>query len=205
MNAPTVTDTKPHSPANTIRIGYARVSTRAQDHLSQMQALESAHCREIVEETASTRKERPKLRVQRSHATVTLLSRPCDSPQVTMEKAHCSYVEGGIMHMLKRHLVLIGTPLLASLSLAPAAVTLGSSGPAMAADTSLNDAQEDDYNEGFQAGYRAGYTRGKSHGARCNWQPPSAHKPLPGQYAKGYLHGTSVGYVDGYRKYGHAC
>ncbi|MDP9868634.1 MULTISPECIES: recombinase family protein [Streptosporangium] len=46
---------------NTIRIGYARVSTRAQDHLSQMEALAGAHCREVVEETASTRKDRPKL------------------------------------------------------------------------------------------------------------------------------------------------
>ncbi|MCW2879084.1 MAG: DNA-invertase from lambdoid prophage e14 [Sphaerisporangium sp.] len=44
------------------RIGYARISTRAQDHLSQMEALAAAHCREIVEETASTRKQRPKLR-----------------------------------------------------------------------------------------------------------------------------------------------
>ncbi|MEV4162143.1 recombinase family protein [Nonomuraea dietziae] len=62
MNVPTVTATTPHGLANAIRIGYARVSTRAQDHLSQMQALEGAHCREIVEETASTRKDRPKLR-----------------------------------------------------------------------------------------------------------------------------------------------
>lgn len=53
-------------PSNAIRIGYARISTRAQDHLSQMEALAAAHCREIVEETASTRKDRPKLR-----ATVT--------------------------------------------------------------------------------------------------------------------------------------
>ncbi|WP_248958618.1 recombinase family protein [Sphaerisporangium perillae] len=49
-------------PSNAIRIGYARISTRAQDHLSQMEALTAAHCREIVEETASTRKDRPKLR-----------------------------------------------------------------------------------------------------------------------------------------------
>ncbi|MEU4549991.1 recombinase family protein [Nonomuraea dietziae] len=68
MNAPTVT-------ANTIRIGYARVSTRAQDHLSQMQALDGAHCREIVEETASTRKDRPKLRatIERMHPGDTLV------------------------------------------------------------------------------------------------------------------------------------
>ncbi|MFE3454968.1 recombinase family protein [Nonomuraea sp. NPDC059194] len=56
----------PTGPTNTIRIGYARISTRAQDHLSQLEALAAAHCREIVEETASTRKDRPKL-----HATVT--------------------------------------------------------------------------------------------------------------------------------------
>ncbi|GAA2681722.1 hypothetical protein GCM10010412_066630 [Nonomuraea recticatena] len=75
MNAPTVTETKPHGPANAIRIGYARVSTRAQDHLSQMQALEGAHCREIVEETASTRKDRPKLRatIERMHPGDTLV------------------------------------------------------------------------------------------------------------------------------------
>ncbi|GAA2418591.1 recombinase family protein [Nonomuraea africana] len=75
MNAPTVMDTKPHSAANTIRIGYARVSTRAQDHLSQMQALDGAHCREIVEETASTRKDRPKLRatVERMRPSDTLV------------------------------------------------------------------------------------------------------------------------------------
>jgi DNA invertase Pin-like site-specific DNA recombinase len=48
-------------PTNTIRIGYARISTRAQDHLSQMEALAAADCRQIVEETASTRKDRPKL------------------------------------------------------------------------------------------------------------------------------------------------
>ncbi|MGV9600708.1 recombinase family protein [Streptosporangium sandarakinum] len=58
MTAPTDTAA---APSNAIRIGYARVSTRAQDHLLQMEALASAHCREIVEETASTRKDRPKL------------------------------------------------------------------------------------------------------------------------------------------------
>jgi DNA invertase Pin-like site-specific DNA recombinase len=47
---------------NSVRIGYARVSTRAQDHQAQLDALAAAHCREIVIETASTRAARPKLR-----------------------------------------------------------------------------------------------------------------------------------------------
>lgn len=46
---------------NTVRIGYARVSTRAQDHQAQLDALAAAHCREVIVETASTRGERPKL------------------------------------------------------------------------------------------------------------------------------------------------
>ena len=46
----------------------ARVSTRSQDHQSQLDALAAAHCREVVEETASTRRDRPKLR-----ATLSLL------------------------------------------------------------------------------------------------------------------------------------
>ncbi len=46
---------------NSVRIGYARVSTRAQDHQAQLDALAAAHCREIVVETASTRDARPKL------------------------------------------------------------------------------------------------------------------------------------------------
>jgi hypothetical protein len=46
---------------NSIRIGYARASTRAQDHQAQLYALAVAHCREIVVETASTRDGRPKL------------------------------------------------------------------------------------------------------------------------------------------------
>lgn len=50
------------TPHNRIRIGYARVSTRGQDHQSQLDALAAAHCREVVVETASTRKDRPKLR-----------------------------------------------------------------------------------------------------------------------------------------------
>jgi len=46
---------------NSIRIGYARVSSRVQDHQSQLDTLAGAHCREIVVETASTRGDRPKL------------------------------------------------------------------------------------------------------------------------------------------------
>jgi len=46
---------------NSVRIGYARVSTRAQDHQAQLYALTAARCREIVVETASTRGARPKL------------------------------------------------------------------------------------------------------------------------------------------------
>ena len=46
---------------NSVRIGYARVSTRTQDHQAQLDALAAAQCREIVVETASTRGERPKL------------------------------------------------------------------------------------------------------------------------------------------------
>ncbi|WP_322769689.1 recombinase family protein [Frankia sp. Cr1] len=47
---------------NRVRIGYARVSTRAQDHQAQLDALAGAHCREVIGETASSRKERPQLR-----------------------------------------------------------------------------------------------------------------------------------------------
>ncbi len=46
---------------NSVRVGYARVSTRTQDHQAQLDALGAAHCREVVVETASTRGERPKL------------------------------------------------------------------------------------------------------------------------------------------------
>jgi DNA invertase Pin-like site-specific DNA recombinase len=53
---------------NSVRIGYARVSTRAQDHQAQLDALAAAHCREIVIETVSTRYARPKL-----HATLAAL------------------------------------------------------------------------------------------------------------------------------------
>jgi DNA invertase Pin-like site-specific DNA recombinase len=47
---------------NSVRIGYARVSTRTQDHQAQLDALDSAHCREILVETASSRDARPQLR-----------------------------------------------------------------------------------------------------------------------------------------------
>jgi DNA invertase Pin-like site-specific DNA recombinase len=46
---------------NSVRIGYARVCSRAQDYQAQLDALAAAHCREIVVETASTRDARPKL------------------------------------------------------------------------------------------------------------------------------------------------
>ncbi len=46
---------------NSVQIGYARVSTRTQDHQAQLDALAAAHCREVVVETASTRDARPKL------------------------------------------------------------------------------------------------------------------------------------------------
>jgi hypothetical protein len=50
------------APSNAIRVGYARVSTRAQDHAAQLQLLNAADCHEIAEETLSThRKDRPKL------------------------------------------------------------------------------------------------------------------------------------------------
>ena len=47
---------------NGVRIGCARVSTWAQEHQAQLDALAAAHCREIIVETASTRGDRPKLR-----------------------------------------------------------------------------------------------------------------------------------------------
>ena len=46
---------------NSVRIGYARVSTRAQDHRAQLDALAGADCREVIVETASTRTGRPQL------------------------------------------------------------------------------------------------------------------------------------------------
>jgi DNA invertase Pin-like site-specific DNA recombinase len=47
---------------NSVRIGYARVSTRTQEHQAQFDALAAAHCREIIVETASTCGARPRLR-----------------------------------------------------------------------------------------------------------------------------------------------
>lgn len=56
--------TASHAPAvrtNTVRIGYARVSGRGQDHQMQLDALAAADCREVIVETASTRGARPRL------------------------------------------------------------------------------------------------------------------------------------------------
>lgn len=62
-SAPTVVPASAgQQPHNRIRVGYARVSTRGQDHQAQLDALAGAHCREVVTETAGTRGERPKLR-----------------------------------------------------------------------------------------------------------------------------------------------
>jgi len=58
---------------NSVRVGYVRVSIRAQDHQAQLDALAVAHCREIVVETASTHGARPKL-----HTTLATL-RPGDT------------------------------------------------------------------------------------------------------------------------------
>ena len=52
----------PATYSNTVRIGYARVSGRTQEHQLQLDALAGADCREVVIETASTRTDRPKLR-----------------------------------------------------------------------------------------------------------------------------------------------
>lgn len=41
---------------NSVRIGYARTSTRVQDHQMQLDALAAAECREVVVETASSAK-----------------------------------------------------------------------------------------------------------------------------------------------------
>jgi hypothetical protein len=38
---------------NAVRIGYARVSGRTQDHQMQLDALALADCREVIVETAS--------------------------------------------------------------------------------------------------------------------------------------------------------
>jgi len=40
---------------NSVRIGYAQASTRAQEHQAQLDALAATHCREIIVKTASTR------------------------------------------------------------------------------------------------------------------------------------------------------
>jgi hypothetical protein len=48
--------------SNSVRVGYARVSGRSQDHQLQLDALANAGCREVIAETTSTRGERPKLR-----------------------------------------------------------------------------------------------------------------------------------------------
>jgi len=48
--------------SNTVRIGYARTSTRTQDHQMQLDALAEADCREVIVETASPRGDRPQLR-----------------------------------------------------------------------------------------------------------------------------------------------
>ncbi|MEZ7132648.1 recombinase family protein [Nonomuraea sp. AD125B] len=54
--------TGPAESSNAIRVGYARVSTLGQDHAAQLELLGAADCREVVEETISTRrKDRPKL------------------------------------------------------------------------------------------------------------------------------------------------
>jgi DNA invertase Pin-like site-specific DNA recombinase len=60
--------TIPPAYETSVRIGYAGVSSRTQDHQAQLDTLATAHCREIVIETASTRNTRPKL-----HATLAAL------------------------------------------------------------------------------------------------------------------------------------
>ena len=47
---------------NSVRIGCARVSARAQEHQAQLGALAAAHCRLVITETASTGGDRPGLR-----------------------------------------------------------------------------------------------------------------------------------------------
>ncbi|MEV0202548.1 recombinase family protein [Nonomuraea sp. NPDC050691] len=62
MDATPTPSATAESVANAIRVGYARVSTRGQDNAAQLELLNAADCREIVEETISTRrKDRPKL------------------------------------------------------------------------------------------------------------------------------------------------
>jgi DNA invertase Pin-like site-specific DNA recombinase len=43
-----------------VRIGYARVNGRFQDHQMQLDALAGAGCQEMIVETASTRSEQPR-------------------------------------------------------------------------------------------------------------------------------------------------
>lgn len=45
--------------SNAVRVGYARVSGRSQDHQLQLDALAGAGCREVIVETASTRGDGP--------------------------------------------------------------------------------------------------------------------------------------------------
>src|SRR5260370_7265372 len=52
-----------HAYTNPVRIGYARVSARTQDHQLQLDALDAAGCREVIVETASTGGQLPNLRV----------------------------------------------------------------------------------------------------------------------------------------------
>jgi DNA invertase Pin-like site-specific DNA recombinase len=52
----------PAAYTNTVRIGYARVSGRTQDHQMQLDALAAADCRGVIVETASTRGACPKLK-----------------------------------------------------------------------------------------------------------------------------------------------
>jgi hypothetical protein len=59
---PSIVSETSRNPGADTPVGYARVSTRGQDHQSQLDALAGAHCREVVVETASTRSEQPKLR-----------------------------------------------------------------------------------------------------------------------------------------------
>src|SRR5664279_580768 len=55
-------DAAPLVHTNTVRLGYARISSASQDHQLQLDALAAADCREVIVETASTRGGRPKLR-----------------------------------------------------------------------------------------------------------------------------------------------
>jgi hypothetical protein len=59
VNASPAVPVAPNASSNAIRVSYARVSTRAQDHAAQLQLLNGADCREIVEETVSTRRKDP--------------------------------------------------------------------------------------------------------------------------------------------------